>query len=118
MIYNVDELSDGQTVFLYPHTKTASQACHRQLQVKVLGDPKRHWPLVTVKWREGEEERWQLVHKDDIKKNKSNSATETSAADRHQGDTVGAGPAPARPWQRRLTIGKPVENFEGQGKLF
>ena len=118
MLYNVDEITNGQQVWLYPHTRTASRNVHRCLAVRVLKDPKAHWPMVLVGWREAEEDRWELVHKDDIRKRNPSASTK---AEREQGDTAQDGlAASALGSNRRLALpGKAkVVPTEGQGTLF
>lgn len=102
MLYDVDEVQVGQTVWLFPHTRTASQNVHRMLQVRVMKEPKAHWPRVMVEWKEGNEDRWELVHKDDIRKRNPASATK---ADTKQGDTIGDGPTSSKlGTSRRLAL--------------
>jgi hypothetical protein len=116
MLYHVDEVVVGQQVVLFPHTKTASNNVHRQRVVTIMKDPKAHWPKVMVCWKEDGEDRWELVHKDNIKKRVS--PTHSTGADRHQGDSVGDGGAVPSKWQRKLAIGTPVQNHEDQMGLF
>ena len=122
MLYEVHEVSEGQTVWLYPHTKGASAACHAMRQVKVMHDPKKHWPYVVVEWKEGGVDRWEKVHRDNIKK-KPPSQT-GMAAQKKQGDTSGNPDTPTdRKWQRKLALPgkiKPIQLAEGeeQGTLF
>lgn len=93
---DLDELEQGQTVHLYPHTKTASRACHEQRTVKLMHDKegnKKHWPFLVVEWKEGGVDCWARVHKDDVKLKAS--ATTTTKEEKRQGDQTGTrGKAP------------------------
>lgn len=117
MLYDVGEVTEGQSVWLYPHTRTASTNVHRQLAVKVLKDPKAHWPMVVVGWREGGRDHWELVHKDDIRKRNPSASTK---AETKQGDTIGDGPISSLGKHRKLVLpgAKKYEPTEGQGTLF
>lgn len=116
MLHDSHEVEVGQTVYLFPHTKGASPACHRLLAVKVAQDPAKFWPYVIVEWVEGREARWERVHRDNIKK----APTAVKAADKRQGDSVGTGDGRmvAQKGQRRLAVGRPVANPDDQMELF
>ncbi len=118
MLYNPDEVKQGDTVWLTAHTKTAPPECYRGLQVKVSQPPARFWPHLVVEWEERNgdgktESKWLRVHKDDVKKK---PASNTTAAEKKAGDTTG-GRVDGK-WQRKLAVAPPVENVEGQGALF
>ena len=118
MLHGVDEVAQGQTVYLDAHTKTAPPECYQRLQVKVTHPPKRFWPFLVVEWEERntdnvKETRWLRVHKDDVKKRDPSART---ASEKKDGDTTG-GRVDGK-WQRRLAIAQPVENVEGQETLF
>jgi hypothetical protein len=119
MLYNVDEIAEGQTVWLYPHTRTAGPNVHRMLQVKVLKDPKLHWPWVIVTWDElGGGDKWEKVHKDDIRRRNPGKATKDETK---QGDGVGSGSTSSRlGTNRRLVLpgARKYEPTEGQETLF
>lgn len=111
MLYDAHEVSEGETVFLFPHTKGASTACHRQLTVKVMHDPKKHWPYVIVEWMDDGKAVWEKVHKDNIKKKPAASAP---SGDKKQGD--GSNVVSSGKWQRRLaahTKAKPMALPDG-----
>lgn len=118
MIRDPEELNIGQTVFLYPQTKTASTSCHRQLSVRVMHDPKKHWPMVVVEWYEDGSQRWELVHRDNIRKK---AVAVTSKAEKAQGDSIGDGQARKRGGTNRVRVmpgAKKYEPTEGQETLF
>lgn len=101
MLHSVDEVTVGQTLWTFPHTKSASTNVHRQLAVRVLQPPAKFWPYLVVGWAEGKEDKWEKVHKDDLKKKQSNT---TASSDKHQGDSVGSDGSVAGKWQRRLAL--------------
>lgn len=112
MLYDAHEVAVGETVFLFPHTKTASRICHEQKAVKVAKAPSAHWPMVLVTWTEGDHDRWQMVHKDDIKKRPPNK----TAADKKLGDSLtDRNRAVARV---RVMPGKKIEVMDDQMELF
>lgn len=115
MLYEVDEVTVGQVVYLYPHTKTASRACHEQRRVTILHDPKKHWPHLVVEWQQDGEAHWELVHRDNIKKRPATAAA--SPTEKHQGDMAGGTQTETR-WRRKNAIASPVVNIEGQEALF
>lgn len=117
MLRDPEEVGVDGMVFLYPQTKTSSQNVHRMLTVRVMKDPKAHWPMVMVCWKENGEDRWELVHKDNIRK-KSAAAT-TTRADKTQGDTAGDGATSSKTKRVRVLPGaNKYEPTEGQGTLF
>jgi hypothetical protein len=123
MIQNPDDLTEGQTVYLFPHTKTASRAVHKQLTVKVMRDPKAFWPWVLVKWNEPDgSDFWEKVHRDDIKLKPSSAAS--TPAGRKEGDGPGSNTVPALGTNRRTAL-RPEKRYEielppgtEQGELF
>lgn len=117
MLNHVDEAEAGRVVYLYPHSKTASRACHRLLTVAIV-EGRKHWPMVVVKWNEGGAERWELVHRDNIRLRPSVAATRV---DKKEGDSKGD-VATGTKWKPRLLPNhiKPIDlpdNME-QGELF
>lgn len=118
MLYDVGEVEQGQIVWLYPHTRTASRNVHRMLAVSVMHDPKRHWPWVTVEWTENGQLKWEKVHKDDIRKR---NPTTTTKAEARQGDSIGDGLTSSKlGTSRRLALpgAHKYEPTEGQETLF
>jgi hypothetical protein len=120
MLRSVDEIELNQVVHLFPHTKVASRACHALTVARVIKDPKAHWPMVVVGWKEATGDRWELVHKDNIRLKPR--ATQTSKVEKKEGDTVQGG-GTASIWARvRKMPGKVVEvnlaETEEQGTLF
>ncbi len=110
------ELEVGQRVYLYPNTKQASFNVHRQLAAVVEKDPKAHWPRVLVAWKEGDEDRWELVHRDNIS---VKPIAPPKSKDKEHGDAVGSsdgGPAKVR------VLGSPIKQIDPdlgeQGVLF
>lgn len=119
MLRSVDEVQVGQMVRLHPHTKTASRACHEQQAVKIMKDPKAHWPMVMVTWEQDGADRWELVHSDNIK---PKLGALTTKVEKKEGDTNQDSKTSSK-WARvRKMPGKVVEvNLapdEEQGTLF
>lgn len=114
MIYTPEELEVGRLVYLFPHTKQASQTVHRQLAVSVMKDPKAHWPRVMVCWKEDGQDRWELVHRDNIKLRRSSSAK----VEKRDGDTTQDQTTTSSRWQRRLAVARPISNIPDQMELF
>lgn len=117
MLRGPEEAEENKIAYLYPHTKTASRACHDMKAVTILSA--RHWPMVVVKWKEGEADRWELVHKDNIKLKPPSARVKS---DEKEGDTVRGGAMDSK-WARpRKMTGrqKPIDIPEGreQGLLF
>lgn len=118
MLFDVNEVAVDQQVWLYPHTRTASANVHRMLAVKVMKDPKAHWPMVLVCWKEGNQDKWELVHKDDIRKRNPTASTK---AEHKQGDTIGDGPTSSKlGTSRRLVMpgAKKYQPTDDQMELF
>lgn len=113
MLYDVDEVQIGQTVYLDAHSKGAPAICHRRLVVKVMHPPARFWPYLVVEWKEDGVDKWARVHRDNIKKRPVQDRT---VAERKEGDT-GSGTT-SQKWQRRLALPKPVALIEDQMELF
>jgi hypothetical protein len=118
VLRDVTEVSEGDTVYLYPQTKQASRACHDQRTAKVLKDPKVHWPMVVVGWdMPGGPSSWELVHKDNIRKRPA--STTSAVQEKRDGDMVGGGSGGMSKWVKKGTMtGKPAPEIEGQGTLF
>jgi hypothetical protein len=118
MLNDSHEVEVGQVVYLYPHTKQASAECHRQLTVKVLKDPAAHWPKVVVGWKEDGVDKWQLVHRDNIRRRRVASAT--TKEEKRAGDTTGGGgEAGMAKWVKRGVMpGGVPPQVEGQETLF
>jgi predicted lipoprotein with Yx(FWY)xxD motif len=116
MLRDVDEVSKDDTVHLYPQTRHASRACHAQLAVRVLVEPKKHWPMLVVGWRDPSgTDLWELVHRDNIRK-KPASAVST-AQEKRDGDQVGGGGMGK--WTKRgIMPGKKTNEIEGQDTLW
>lgn len=89
MISDPDEIGVDGTVWLYPQSKQASQNVHRQLRVKILKDPKAHWPMVVVGWTENGVDKWELVHRDNIRKRAPGAVS--TKEEKTQGDSIGDG---------------------------
>jgi hypothetical protein len=116
-----DLIQQGRIVFLYPQSKTASANVHRQLSVTVMKDPKAHWPMVVVGWKEDGVDRWELVHRDNIRLKRP--GVTTTKADKHEGDNVREGAGMGRwakvrkmPTQAKAKVDMP-DDME-QGTLF
>lgn len=122
MIYDPDELEVGMTVYLFPHTRQASMNVHRGLTVSVMKDPKAHWPKVMVTWKEGNEDKWELVHRDNIKKRapSARNKQDEKEGDTARGGTTGMGSkwtkVPVMPKQPKANI--VLAPDEAQGTLF
>lgn len=123
MLRNPDEITQGQTVYLFPHTKTASWNVRQQLAVKVMHAKEtilKHWPLVVVEWKEGGQHCWERVHRDDIKLRAASMGT--TKVDRAEGD--GAQGSGMGRWATRVPVMpgkiKPIDLPDGQeqGALF
>lgn len=84
MLRDPDEAEVGQEVFLYPHSKTASRACWRQLSVTITKPPKKHWPMLVVEWHEPGGRHWELVHKDNIRLRRPTGKAEGDATQDHE----------------------------------
>ena len=108
----------GRICYLYPQTKQASAECHKQLTVTVLKDPSAHWPKVVVGWKEDGVDKWQLVHRDNIRLKRA--ATTTSRQEKRAGDSTGGGAEGGmEKWVKRGVMpGKPPPEIEGQETLF
>lgn len=119
MLKDPEEIQVGRIVHLYPQTKQASRECHKQLAVSVLKDPRAHWPMVVVGWKEGNENKWQLVHRDNIRLKRASSVT--SREEKRAGDQTG-GPSESgmAKWAKKRAImpGTPPPAIEGQMELF
>lgn len=113
MLREPTDVAVGGTCFLFPHTRTASTNVHRMLTVKVLKDPKVHWPMVVVGWTDQGVEMWELVHKDDIR---LRSPAARDKVQEKQGDTVGDG-GEVKTKVRRMP-GRAIGLIEGQETLF
>lgn len=106
VINNPTDLEVGRIVFLYPQTKQASQSCHRQLSVTVMKDPAAHWPFILVKWKENGEDRWEKVHRDNVRLRRASNAKQ----EKREGDTVQNGDGSMGRWAKvRVMPGKPKE---------
>lgn len=118
MLSDPDEVQKGRIVFLYPQTKQASASCHRQLAVSILKDARAHWPMLVVGWKEDGVDKWELVHRDNIRKKRATGATEKE--EKRAGDQTGGGAQTGMSrWAKRgIMPGKPVEPIEGQETLF
>lgn len=120
MLYDPHEVEEGATVYLFPHTKGASRACMEQRTVQVAQPPAKFWPYVIVTWRQGTIDKWERVHKDNIKKKPT-----APKATKQEGDGAGGGRSTdtGGRWQRKLALPgriKPIDIPEGQeqGELF
>lgn len=103
MLRDPTEVAEGDTVHLYPQTKQASSNCHKMLAVKIMKNPKTHWPMVAVCWDvPGGPTCWELVHKDNIRKKPS--ATVSTSAEKKAGDTVGDGGSMSK-WKPKVMPG-------------
>lgn len=118
MIHKPEDLRVGQTVYLYPHTKQASRACHEQRVVSVMQDPAKHWPKVVVEWTENGVQQWQLVHRDNIRLRAA--ASTTTKEETKAGDTTQDGGAKWATVRRMPGRAKPIEIPPGleQATLF
>jgi hypothetical protein len=116
LLRDPEEVGVDGMVFLYPQTKTASRNVHRQLAVRVLKDPRAHWPMVVVGWKEEGKDHWELVHKDNIRKR--STAAATTKADKTEGDTVGAGSQLGTKRLRVMPSAKKYEPSEEQLPLW
>jgi hypothetical protein len=120
VLRSADEVEQGQRVYLWPQTKTASRACHDKRAVTVMHDPKRWWPYLVVEWKDDAGSAcWERVHADNIRKS---LVERTSAAEKKTGDAVGGGTTKEK-WSRvRVMPGKSKEiqlaEGEEQGTLF
>lgn len=118
MLRDPEEVGVDGRVWLYPQTRTASQNVHRQLAVKIMKDPRAHWPMVVVGWTESGVDRWELVHKDNIRKKAPGVIS--AKEEKTQGDSIG-GTASSRTKVARVRVmpsAKKYEPTEGQGTLF
>lgn len=119
MLKSADEAPVGRVVYLYPHTKQASRACHEQRVVKIRKDAARHWPRVVVEWTQDGVGRWELVHADNIRLKPPGSLASVNK-EKKEGDGPGSrGPAVTRV---RVMPGriKPIalSDDQEQGTLF
>jgi hypothetical protein len=115
------ELIQGQIVYLYPHTKTASRACHEMRMVRVMHDRqliRKHWPLLVVEWKQDGKDVWERVHRDNVR---LRPVAKSNKSDKGAGD----GPsAVASKWAAKVRVMpgkiKPIDLAEGeeQGTLF
>lgn len=114
---DLDDLYQGQIVYLSPHTKTASRACHEQRAVRVMHDKdviRKHWPMVVVEWTVGGVAKWERVHRDNIK---LRPKTVSTKSEKREGDAVGGGTTEQK-WKRKLAVGRPVAVADEQLELF
>jgi hypothetical protein len=114
-----EEIQVGRIVHLYPQTKQASQNVHKQLAVSVMKDPRAHWPMVVVGWKEDGVDKWELVHRDNIRLKRASSIT--TREEKRAGDTTGnSGEGGMAKWARKRAImpGTPPPPIEGQMELF
>ena len=117
MLRDVNEVTVGRIVHLYPQTKTASTNVHLMLAVTVLKDPAAHWPMVVVGWKKDGVDMWELVHKDNIR---TRSPAARTKADDKQGDgTREGGSSVSDKWAKvKKLSGKAAPTIEGQETLF
>ena len=117
MLRDPTEIAEGDTVYLYPQTKHASTNCFRLLTVKVGKKPEAHWPMVLVIWAEDGKDFWELVHRDNIRKRPA--STQSVAAEKQGGDTVGDGGGAMSKWSKRgVMTGPKAPEIEGQDTLW
>lgn len=104
MLRGPEEVPKGRVAYLYPHTATASRACHAMRTVEVVEGAK-HWPMVVVKWREPDADKWELVHRDNIRLRPPSARVKS---EEKEGDTTQDEGATAGRWARvRKMPGKP-----------
>lgn len=113
MLYEPHEVVEGQTVSLFPHTHGASRACQEQRQVTIAQPPAKFWPYLVVTWVQDNQNRWERVHRDNIKKKPA-----APKVDKQEGDGAGGGGRTDGRWQRRLALPGKIETIEGQETLF
>lgn len=120
MIDDPNAIQRGRIVFLYPQSKQASRACHRLLTVTVMKDPRAHWPMVMVQWKEDGADRWELVHRDNIRLRKPGGTT--TKAESKEGDTTRDSGGMGKWAAVRKMPGKPkpieITEEQEQGTLF
>ena len=119
MLQTPEEVQAGQTVWLYPQTKQASANVHRMLAVRILKDPKAHWPMIVVGWSENGADAWELVHRDNIRKR--SAAATTTKDETKQGDAVGGGQTSSKRGANRVRVmpnAKKYEPTDEQMELF
>jgi len=125
MLRDVDlhDLHKGQIVYLTPHTKQASRACHERRTVKIMHEKdtiKRHWPMIVVEWKQDGVDKWERVHRDNVKLRAH--APRATKVERAEGD--GAQSSGMGRWASKVRVMpgkiKPIELAEGQeqGTLF
>lgn len=85
MLLAPEDLPVGRTVYLFPQTKQASRNVHLMRTVSIMKDASAHWPRLVVGWKEGSEDRWELVHKDNIR---LRPPAARNKADEKEGDTI------------------------------
>lgn len=117
MLRGPEEAPEGRVVYLYPQTRTASRTCHAMKAVTVVHA--KRWPMVVVKWTEGRVDKWELVHKDNIRLRPPSARVKK---DEKEGDTVQGTGMDSR-WARpRKMAGrvKPIDipDDQEQGTLF
>lgn len=112
MLYDAHEVEEGQVVFLFPHTRGASPACHEKRRVTIAQPPARFWPYLVVTWTEGGVDKWERVHRDNIKKKPT-----TPKVDKQEGDGAGGGRSDGK-WQRKTVMPGKIAHIEDQMELF
>jgi hypothetical protein len=113
VLRSVDDVTPGQTVYLYPHTRTSGQYCWLRKPAVVV-DAKTHWPSVRVALTHEGNDVETLIHKDDIKL-RPDTTTKKKGGDMASGDHT----LPAVGESRRLAMTTTkIENLEGQMELF
>jgi hypothetical protein len=122
---NIQEPTDleiGQVVHLHPNTQQASRNVHRMLAVRVMKDPKRHWPMVMVEWEEDGKSYYELVHRQNLRRRPWTGAS-AATVEKKRGDTVGDGGGGMSKWKPRLMPKRQSTELElpddmEQGTLF
>src|SRR5215216_1918605 len=92
---DLHDLYKGQIVYLTPHTKTASRACHEKRTVRIMHDKdliRKHWPVIVVEWQQDGQDVWERVHRDNIKLRPGTSSTKV---EKREGDGQGSSSGPA-----------------------
>lgn len=114
---DLHDLYKGQIVYLSPHTKTASRACHEQRAVRVMHEKDtilKHWPMVVVEWKQDGVDKWERVHRDNIKLRPGNASS--AKVEKREGDGQGGG-KPTVTRVRKMP-GRPIAHIEDQMELF
>ncbi len=72
MLNDPSEVEVGTVVYLTPRTKLAGREEQARLTVRIMKDPKRHWPMLAVEWTDPTGQmQWRLVHRDNINRRES-----------------------------------------------